>query len=94
MTHAYASFLDYTLLPSCLVSLQIYSQETLYTINMEARLPKEKRIRIRQLITSWLNSKKTTNYETLSVVGLLQDWLLWLYLHQPTAAKSNSLMII
>ena len=45
---------------------------TLDTINMEARLPEDKLIRIRQLITSWLNRKKPTKCEILSLVGLLQ----------------------
>ena len=39
---------------------------------MEARLPEEKLTRIRQLITSWLNRKKATKREILSLVGLLQ----------------------
>ena len=45
---------------------------TLDTINMEARLSEEKLTRIRQLVTSWLNRKKATKREILSLVGLLQ----------------------
>ena len=45
---------------------------TLDTTNMEARLPKDKINRIRQLITSWLGKKKATKREILSLVGLLQ----------------------
>ena len=71
---------------------------TLDTINMEARLSKEKLTIIRQLVTSWLNRKKATKREILSLVGLLQHaakiircgrtFISWMY---STAAKIKEL---
>ena len=45
---------------------------TLDTNNMDARLPEEKFIKIRQFIMFWLGRKKATKREILSLVGLLQ----------------------
>ena len=45
---------------------------TLNTIRMEARLSDDKLSRIRQFTTTWLNKKKATKREILSLVGLLQ----------------------
>ena len=45
---------------------------TLNTMRMEARLPDDKLSRIRQLTKTWLNKKKATKREILSLVGLLQ----------------------
>lgn len=42
------------------------------TVKLEARLPEGKLARVRDTITEWLNKKKATKREILSLVGLLQ----------------------
>ena len=42
------------------------------TANIKARHPEEKSTRIRQFITSWLNSKKAPKHEISCLIGLLQ----------------------
>ena len=53
---------------TCLTFLGI----TLDTYKMEIRLPEEKLIRIRHEIRGWLQKKKATKKQILSLVGLLQ----------------------
>ena len=45
---------------------------TLDTSHMEARLPDDKLARIKQMTTLWLTQKNATNWEMLSLIGLLQ----------------------
>ena len=39
---------------------------------LEARLPEDKLVRIQRLLVTWLDKKKATKHEILSLVGLLQ----------------------
>ena len=53
---------------TCLTFLGI----TLDTVKMEIRLPEDKFTRIRQEISKWLQKRKATKKQILSLVGLLQ----------------------
>ena len=53
---------------TCLEFLAI----TLDTIRMETRLPEEKLSRLKTTVISWLDKRKATKRQILSLVGLLQ----------------------
>ena len=42
------------------------------TVRMEIRLPEDKLVRIKDTLSTWLEKKKATKREILSLVGLLQ----------------------